>query len=92
MDFRGDGSVVGASALRYRPMTRKPANRDQALDLLKTAIAALGEHIVEKGASRLSISPRAAQCTMAALEELARDCLRLSEACAVLIKRGDLLD
>lgn len=65
--------------------------RDQAIELLKTAIAGLGEMIADAGARQLP-RPAARQAeVLAGLEAMAADAAILTQACRILQRYPTLL-
>jgi hypothetical protein len=65
--------------------------RDQAIELLKTAIAGLGEMIADAGARQLPLPPARQAEVLAGLEAMAADAAVLTQACRILMNRSNLL-
>lgn len=74
----------------HRPPKRL-SDRDHAIELLKVAVAALGEEIVHLGASQLTGSAERRRTTVQGLEILCEDARVLSAACSIFLRRPDLL-
>jgi hypothetical protein len=67
-------------------------DHDHAIELLKVAVAALGEEIVDTGATRLTGSAKARRAAVDRLRMLCKDAQTLADACGVFIYRPSLLD
>lgn len=70
----------------------KSNDQDRALELLKVAVAALGEEITDSGAKRLTGSAKSRRDSIARLRALCKDAQILADACGVFIYRPSLLD
>jgi hypothetical protein len=65
---------------------------DPTIELLKVAVAALGEEIVDAAATRLKGSAKARQAAIDRLRTLCKDAQTLADACGVIIYRPSLLE
>jgi hypothetical protein len=72
-------------------MSRFPDNQRQALDLLKSALAALGEDIAKRSATTLPKSSFKQLAALTTLSTRIADARILADACNVLVRNPDLL-